>query len=187
MAEMRNTDGNTMEREYGRLAFDVDEDVRFKAVTEDQVRAALARGRTMRHLRLGDALVLDGLITVEERDAALAKQRSQCHKQLGRIMVEAGLVRPEVLRRTLVDRLGVPRVDPIRFDIQPDAVALVPAEMARRLLAIPLYRNALRLTVALEDPMDWLAIGELERETGLKVDPVLASPAELRAALWTYY
>lgn len=184
---MRNTDCNTVERKYGRLAFDLDERVRFKAVTVDQVQATLAKGKTMRHLRLGDALVLDGVITVEQRDAALAKQRSQCHKQLGRILVEAGIVRPEVLRRTLVDRLGVPCVDPIRFDIQPDAVALVPSEMARRLLAIPLYRNALRLTVALEDPMDWLAIGELERETGLRVDPVLASPAELRAALWMHY
>lgn len=184
---MMKIGGSMTGRERGSFAFDRDEAVRFKAVTADQVRTALERGKTMRHLRLGDALVQDGLITLEQRDAALAMQRSQCHKQLGRILVEAGLVLPEVLRRTLVDRLGVPRVDPIRFDIQPDAIALVPAETARRLVAIPLFRNALRLTVALEDPMDWLVIGELERATGLKVDPVVASPAELDAALRAHY
>ena len=153
----------------------------------EQLRAALDRQKTLRHLRLGDALVQDGLITLEQHDEALALQRSECHKPLGRILVEAGFVDAETLQRVLVEKLGVPRVDLRAFAAAPDALAALPADVARKHRALPLHRSAVRIAIAVRDPMDWAALGELARATGLKVDPVLASGEEIDAALHRHY
>jgi type IV pilus assembly protein PilB len=155
--------------------------------TIDQLVAALENQKAMHHPRLGDALVQDGSITVQQRDDALAVQRSEYHKQVGRILVEAGALRREVLNRVLVEGLGVPRVDPGRFEVQRQALAAISPELARKLNAVPLYRSTMRMAVALEDPMDWAKLDELERSAGVKIDPVIASRAELRLALRKYY
>ena len=46
-----------------------------RITTREQLDGALARRKTMSHLRLGDALVQENLITAGQRDAALADDR----------------------------------------------------------------------------------------------------------------
>ena len=159
----------------------------FSITTQDQLTAALDRHRTMRHLRIGDALVQEGLITEKERDDALAVQRVVCHKQLGRILVDGGVLHPDALKRVLREQLGVPAVDLARFAIQVGALAGLEPEVALAYRAIPLRRNGLRMAVALEEPTDWPTLRALERVSGLKVDPVFAAPEAIGAALRRCY
>jgi hypothetical protein len=155
--------------------------------TPDQLRAALERHRLMRHLRIGDALVQEGLITIEQRDHALAVQKTQCHKQLGTILVEAGMLDPVKLRRVLVMQLGVPRVNLDKYVPDGDALSLLPSEFAWEYRIMPLRLAGARLAVALEDPLDWATLRTVETFTGLKVDPVLVSCAQLELALKRHY
>ena len=158
-----------------------------QSVTREQLDCALVRRKTMSHLRLGDALVQENLITAFERDTALAMQRVDSRKPLGEILVENGAVTREELRRVLAEQLGVPSVDLTRFRYDPHAVEAVSASLARKHMAMPLYRTETRIAVAIENPLSWEALTELELFTGLKVDPAMAGRGALQAAIAQFY
>jgi len=158
-----------------------------RIVTRAQLDSALLRRKTMSHLRLGDALVQENLITRADRDAALAMQGSDRRKLLGEILVENGVVTREQVRQVLAEQLGVPSVNLTRFEFDPEAVKAVCAELARKYLVMPLYRTGTRIAVAIENPLSWEALQELEHSTGLKVDPAMASHADLVAAIAQFY
>ena len=158
-----------------------------RIVSREQLDSALVRRKTMSHLRLGDALVQENVITAGERDAALAMQAGDRRKLLGEILVENGAVTREEVRRVLAEQLGVPSVNLARFQYDPHAVKAVSADLARKYMVMPLYRTDTRIAVGIENPLSWEAVQELERFTGLKVDPAMAARAELLAAIAQFY
>jgi signal transduction histidine kinase len=155
--------------------------------TRAQLESALLRQKTMSHLRLGDALVQQGLVSVQQRDDALATQLLHRGKRLGEILVEAGAVSEESIRRVLVEQLGVPSVSLGRIGCEPDAIAAVSAAFARKYVLLPLYRTSGRIAVAMENPLWWEALKELESSTGLMVDAAMAPRADLLAAIERHY
>ena len=158
-----------------------------RIVTREQLDFALVRRKTMSHLRLGDALVQENVITAGERDAALAMQAGDRRKLLGEILVENGAVTREEVRRVLAEQLGVPSVNLARFHYDPHAVKAVSAALARKYRVMPLYRTDTRIAVGIEYPLSLEALQELELFTGLKVDPAMAAREELLAAIAQFY
>lgn len=156
-------------------------------VTSVQLDQALARQKTLLHLKLGDVLVQEGVITPAQRDAALERQRQDQRRPLGEILVAMGVVTPAAIRRILVEQLGVPAVNLVRFEYDPNAIQAVSAELARQCSVMPLYRSASRIAVAMEDPLASQTLHQLEFFTGLKVDPVLASREDLLTAIEQFY
>jgi type II secretory ATPase GspE/PulE/Tfp pilus assembly ATPase PilB-like protein len=157
------------------------------SVTRAQLESALLRQKTMTHLRLGDALIQEGLITIAQRDAALALQATDRRKLLGEILVDMGAVTRETIRGVLVEQLGVPSVNLVRFQYDPNAVKAISADLARKHVVMPLYRTATRIAVGIENPLSWEALQELEFFTGLKVDPAMAAREDLLAAITQIY
>jgi len=158
-----------------------------RIVTRSQLDSALIRRKTLCHLRLGDALVQESLITEAQRDAALAMQGGDRRKLLGEILVENGAVTRAQVRQVLVEQLGVPTVNLERFEYDLRAVEAISAELARKHLVMPLYRTETRIAVGIENPLSWEAMRELEIWTGLKVDPAMATRADLLAAVAQFY
>ena len=158
-----------------------------RIVTRSQLDSALIRRKTMSHLRLGDALVQESLITEAERDAALAMQGGDRRKLLGEILVENGALTREQVRQVLAEQLGVPTVNLARFEYDARAVEAISGELARKHLVMPLYRTDTRIAVGIENPLSWEALRELEIWTGLKVDPAMATRADLVAAIAQFY
>jgi hypothetical protein len=156
-------------------------------VTRELLEAAFLRQKTMSHLRLGDALVQEKLITTAQRDAALAVQAHDPRKLLGEILVATWVVTREEIRRVLVEQLGVPAVDIAKFPCEPDAVAAISSYLARRYKVMPLFRTATRIAIAMENPLWWDALRELEAFTRLRVDRAMAPREDLRAAILRNY
>lgn len=156
-------------------------------VTREQLESALIRQRTMSRTNLGDVMVQDKLITTEQLDAALASQTTNRDKLLGEILIEMGAVTHEVVRRVLVEQLGVPSVNLTRFQCDPNAVKAVSAELAHRHVAMPLYCTDGRIAIAIENPLSWKALHEIEFYTGLKVDPAMAPREDILAAIAQFY
>jgi hypothetical protein len=158
-----------------------------RITTRAQLDGALVRRKTMSHLRLGDALVQESLITAAQRDAALAVQAGDRRMLLGEILVAEGAITRERLRRVLSEQLGVPTVNLANFECDRDAIGAVAPELARKHLVMPLYRTGARIAVGIENPLSWEALQELERCTQLKVDPAMASREDLVAAIARAY
>ncbi|MGB3914634.1 MAG: ATPase, T2SS/T4P/T4SS family [Dethiobacteria bacterium] len=128
--------------------------------------------------RLGDVLVEAGVITEQQLQETMTEQVSS-HKRIGQLLVEKRLITEEELVEILEQQLGLPQVNLYSYNINPDLATSIPLYLAKRHLVIPIekYENTLKLAMA--DPMNIIAIDDVEMLTGLKVEPVLASESSI--------
>ena len=93
-----------------------------------------------------------GLVSEDQLNEALDAQTTS-GKRLGNILVELGFLRERVLTDVLAEQLGMSVVDLSRAEIDPEIVALLSEEDARRLGALPTHRVGSRVEVAVADPL----------------------------------
>lgn len=136
--------------------------------------------------RLGEMLVKANLITPEQLDDALALQKS-AGGRIGSILVKLGYVDEGKIASYLGRQYGVPAVDLSKAEIDPAILKLVPAEVARKHLLIPLGRSGGFLMVAMADPSDIVAIDEVRFITGHNIQPMVAPDTSIQNALNRYY
>ena len=129
--------------------------------------------------RLGDQLVRDGLITIEQLQEALSRQRSRGGR-IGSVLLEAGALTAGALVQALSKRLGVKGCVLRHGLIDPKAAKSVPKEEAERLRALPLFRVRDELTVAMVEPQSLPVQDRLRNLTGCDVRPVLVLENNLR-------
>jgi type IV pilus assembly protein PilB len=105
-----------------------------------------------RNRPLGELLVGRGLVSEDQLREALLKQTAS-GKRLGNLLVELDLLGERALTDVLAEQLGLPVVDLSRTEIDPEIVALLSEEDARRLGALPTHRDGTRIEVAVADPL----------------------------------
>jgi len=136
--------------------------------------------------RVLDSLVAAGLMTGEQvvsvKDAAASRG-----VHVGSILAERDLVSAIDVVSVLEHEMGVPQVDLSSYAPEDDALALVPARLAREHRVLPLFEIEGMLTVAVGDPMDVFALDALAAELGLELEPVLADGASFASTLEQYY
>jgi len=123
--------------------------------------------------KLGELLVDQRLLSKDDLEVALAAEAAQ-GVPLARLLTEQGLVREEDLLRTVAIRLKLPFVDLDDALLDPDAVARLPVDDARRLSSIPVSIDGDALVVAVPDPFDSERHRQLEQLTKMKVQLALA-------------
>lgn len=141
---------------------------------------------TVTRKRLGEMLIQAKLLTPEELERALELQRN-VNKRLGDILVKQGMVSPENLAMTLSLHLNLPLIDLKRHTVQPDALRLIPEEMARKHNLIPLDIIDGALGVVMDDPADIQVIEELTARSGMPVRRMVGVGPDIEAAIDLYY
>ena len=136
--------------------------------------------------RIGELLVETGGATQAGVDEALEGQRS-AGGRLGSHLVGLGLARDADVAALLSRQFSVPFIELGRFDVEPAAIALLPAATARKYETVPLGRTGAALAVAMSDPANVFAVDDIEFMTGCRVEPVVATQAAIRAAVERYY
>jgi type IV pilus assembly protein PilB len=128
-------------------------------------------------------LLQEGLLTRANLDRATEIQ-AESGVPLGRILVEEGFVKETDLVKTLARHIGLEFVALDEITVDPSAVALVPEALARRYAAIPIgFEEDGRLTVAMADPANVLAIDDIRAITGMDVRPKVATRTEVVDAI----
>ena len=79
--------------------------------------------------------------------------------------------------------LGYPRVDLARQYIAPEVVELVSDAFLKTHEILPLEVENNILTVAMTDPLNIFVIDELQRITGMSIQPMIATAGEIQTAL----
>ena len=136
--------------------------------------------------RIGELLVETGGATQAGIDEALAGQRV-AGGRLGSHLVGLGLARDADVAALLSRQFCVPFIELGRFDVDPAAVALLPAATARKYETVPLSRRGTALVVAMSDPANVFAVDDIEFMTGCRVEPVVATQAAIAASVERYY
>lgn len=140
----------------------------------------------MAYKRLGDMLVSVGLITEQQLTAALEEQKKDGRK-LGEILASRGYIKPQHLYNTLVRQLGVDFVDLIADPPGGELARVLPRSLAKKYRVIPVSVDSAVLHLAMEDPLNFVAIEAIKAATRRRVVPMIATPEGIDRALNNLY
>jgi len=140
----------------------------------------------MARKKIGDILIEKDLITQAELQDALKDQKKTGFK-VGNILVERGLITQEQLLDTLSERLNIPKIALNTLVIDPNVIAMVPVEVARRYALVPVFKIANTLTIAMADPLNIIAIEELKYLTHCDIKRVVGAEGDIMTAIDQYY
>jgi type IV pilus assembly protein PilB len=149
-------------------------------------KSAAATSILSKKLRLGDALIQEGLINEEQLQQALSLQKKS-GKRLGAVLVEMHLVTEQDIVQILSKQLRIPFIDLSNYLIDPVIAKLVPEHIAKRHMLIPINKVGNKLTVAMVDPLNIIAIDDIQLMTALMVKPVVATHTDINKALQDAY
>ncbi len=140
------------------------------------------------HKRLtGEILVGSGVITQEQLEYALDEQKKNPQRPLGAIFVEMGFTGEDVVAQVLASQLQVPFVRLKKEPIDINAIRLISGPMATRHTLIPIRATSDCVVVAMTNPLDLIALDDVERATNRRVEPVVATLSDISEAIARYY
>ncbi len=114
--------------------------------------------------RIGDILIEQGVLSQDQLRIALTEQKKS-GDQLGRIIVTLGFTTEAIVRDALSEALGQESVDLHKVVVDPEALKMVPKEVARRYRVLPIAIDTGKhlLTVAMADTSNVVALGSIAR------------------------
>ena len=142
-----------------------------------------------RKIRLGDALVKDGMISEEQLQKALELQKGSGRK-LGETLIDAGMVTEENIAKVLSKQLGYESIDLQNISISKDVLDLVTPSVLKKNRVIPIEYapdNMNILRVAMADPLDLDAMDDISIITGCHVEPLVSTPRNVMLAIDRFY
>jgi len=139
--------------------------------------------------KLGKLLISANLITEKQLNEALvAIRQSKGATRLGSTLVKMGYIQEEKLLQFLSQQYRVPAVDLKMYQhIDPAIIKLVPLELVKKHMVLPLRRVGATVTVAMLDPTNMLALDDLKFRTNYTIEPVIAAESALIEAVKKYY
>ena len=142
--------------------------------------------RPQKRVRLGDLLVEAGLITEGQLHLALQEQK-HTGKKVGRVLVDMGLIPENKLLKTLSEHLKIPFIELRQFQLDNTVMQKLDESIARRFRCLLLADNKDGLLLAMADPLDLMAIDEVEKKLKKQVKPAIVRESELLATLDSVY
>ena len=133
--------------------------------------------RFNRSPRLGEQLVLKGILTEEALENALSAAKA-ANMKLGEYLTSHGIVPEEDILKALSEQLNFPLYNPDEFPLDPHLKDLVPQDVAREIRLVPLTFEEGVLYCALLDPNNFRALDTVEETCRCQMEPVLCTKAD---------
>lgn len=131
---------------------------------------------------LGEMLVEEKLITREQLKNTLALQQENGGK-LSDTLLSKGLVQPEELAVIQSIQLNLPLIDLKRHQVQPEALRLIPEEIARKYTLLPLDIVNDSLMVVMADPEDIRTIEDIKALVKTRIEVALGIRSDIERAI----
>lgn len=142
-----------------------------------------------KRLRLGELLLENNLITEEQLNVALEEQKAKGVK-LGEALIALGYVTQDSINDLLCQQLNIDFVDLRKIEIDDSIARMVGEKVVRKYMLLPFAlddRQANVIKVAMEDPMNIMAIDDIGIITGMTVQPYLSTHAHISTAIDKLY
>ncbi len=137
-------------------------------------------------VKLGQILIASSIITEDQLKQALTSQKKEGGR-LGTNLVKLGFITEEKLVAFLSKQYGVPAINLAEYKIDAAVLKLVPADMAKKHLIMPVARVGATLTIAMADPSNVFAIDDVKFMTGYNVEVVVSTESAIIGAITSCY
>jgi type IV pilus assembly protein PilB len=135
---------------------------------------------------LGELLIQEKLLDNNQLKSAVDYHRKN-DVGIGTAIISLGYISEEEMAQALSRQLGYPYINLDQFEVYPDVISLIPVEIAKKYLIMPIHRIRSFLTLAMVDPTDLDIIEDVRFRTGLSIQPVIASESGIMNAISKYY
>ena len=135
---------------------------------------------------LGELLLREKILSVDQLRSALEFQKKNS-LPVGTSLVQLGYLTEEDIAQALSRQLGYPYIDLDQFEVYPEVISLIPADVAKKHMVMPIHRIRSFLTLAMVDPTDLEIIEDIRFRTGLSIQPVIASETGVVNAINKYF
>lgn len=136
--------------------------------------------------QLGQLLIELKVITKEQLTYALELQK-QKGGLIGQVLVELGYASEKSIAQALTAQYGFPYLPLENYEIDPDIVKIVPKNVADQFCLIPIDKIGNNLTIAMSNPLNALAIEDIELLSGLYVQVFVSTGSDITKAIEKYY
>lgn len=126
------------------------------------------------------------IINQQQLEKAIQIQKSE-GGLLVRAIVRSGALTEEDLVGTLVTQQGFPYLQLDNYEMDAEVVKLIPEETARKYCLIAIDKIGDILTLAMADPLNSAAIGEIKKLTGLNVETFITTVSDIEGAITRFY
>jgi CheY-like chemotaxis protein len=133
--------------------------------------------------QLGKILLKQKLVTPQELEDLLQKQRATPGQRLASTAVQSGVVGEVEILKALSEQHGLPGIDLAQVVIPLADLKLIPADIAKQHLILPILVKEDRIFLAMADPGDRRVIDEIEFVTGRRVFPYVSLQESLRSVI----
>ena len=141
----------------------------------------------MIYKRLGEILIAAEYLTPEQLNKALEIQKKVPGKKIGEILVEQGFTTQRRVYKALERQLDVEFIDLTGMAIPKEMARLVPRSIARKYNVVPVSADAETLSLAMVDPLNFVATDAVRLACKRKVVPMLATAEAITRAITDLY
>jgi type II secretory ATPase GspE/PulE/Tfp pilus assembly ATPase PilB-like protein len=151
----------------------------------DKTKAQTPADKPMKK-SLGDLLIAEKIITPEQLAKAEEIQR-QKGGRLDDILIKQKFLKAEELAIILSIQLNLPLIDLKRHTVQARALRIIPEEIARKHMLIPMDIVNDALIVVMSDPEDIRTIEDIKVQAKMRVEVALGMRSDIERAINIYY
>ncbi|MGF7011191.1 type IV pilus assembly protein PilB [Lachnospiraceae bacterium PF1-22] len=141
----------------------------------------------IKNIPIGELLKESGYISEEQIQQALAYQKENRGKRLGEILISLGFVTERQTLEALAQRFELKIVDLSNYEVDVEAVAKIPKQLAEKYSMLAIEQSPEGLVVATSDPLDFYGFEDVRQVTGMQLDTVLCEKEIIRGAISYYY
>jgi len=136
--------------------------------------------------QLGELLIERGLINQKQLEHALNVQK-ESGGLIGQILVGLGYAAEEEIAQAITVQYGFPYLPLKGYEIDHEAISLVPEHVAKQYGLIPIDKIGDTLTIAMSNPLNIQAVEDIELLTHCSVQVFVSTQTDLSEAIKKYY
>ena len=135
---------------------------------------------------LGEILIERKVVTQEQFQQALSIKEKK-GGLIGEILVEMGFAKEEDIAQTITAQYGFPYLPLDSYEIEPEITKLVPQDIAKQYVLIPVDRLGNSLSVAMSNPLNNEAVQKVQKLTNSHIQIFVSTSSDIRRAIDKYY
>ena len=136
--------------------------------------------------QLGDLLLERGIINESQLEKAVKLQKEK-GGLIGQIFVTLGFAKEEEIAQALTVQYGFPYLPLECYDINAEAIRLIPENVAIQYNLVAIDKIGDLLTIAMSNPLNYQAIEDIETLTKCKVQVFVSTMTDINNAILKHY
>ena len=136
--------------------------------------------------QLGELLLERNIISESQLEKALKLQKEK-GGLIGQILVMLGFAKEEEIAQALTVQYGFPYLPLESYEINSEAIKLIPENVAKQYNLIAIDKMGDLLTIAMSNPLNFQATDDIEMLTKCKVQVFVGTMTDINNAIKKYY